>query len=547
MGKIVIARQPCLDRTECGSSDARAIYENGTSFCFSCHKWFAKSDGEQPIVQKEYHTNKVTAGEIANYPTRGFKERDISKTVAEFFGVKVSYDTEGAIDTHYYPYGGDSFKVRKVPTKDFYWISKSEKLFGQDKFSGKGRRVVITEGEIDAMSIAQASLDRWGKIYPTVSIQSATGLKCLVENREWVRGYDEVVLCLDEDSAGRKALDECIRIIGIDKVKIAKLSPYKDANEVLTKKGFAALNQAVFEAAPFIPSGIITKEELWTALTEYNAIPSHPYPECMEGVNTKLKGMRSGEIVLLVAGTGAGKSSVIREIILHVLNTTKDKIGIVSLEEAPAETARWLSGMSMNRNPANEEIPLEELKVGFDKVFGDDRVILLDHQGAIDDSSILDKLEYMALSGVRYMFIDHITILVSEGSDNLSGNEAVDKVMNGLLRLVKRHPVWLGLVSHLRKVHGGTVSFEEGRMPSIDDVRGSGSIKQISFDIIAFARNMVAEKDFERNTIKVRILKARRTGLTGDVKSMRYVYETGRLASSIAPDGAIEEFVSLDQ
>ena len=66
-------------------------------------------------------------------------------------------------------------------------------------------------------------------------------------------------------------------------------------------------------------------------------------------------------------------------------------------------------------------------------------------------------------------------------------------------------------------------------MPSLDDIRGSGSIKQISFDIIAFTRNMTAEDEVEKNTIKMRILKSRYTGLTGDAGAVFYSQKTGRL------------------
>jgi twinkle protein len=226
-----------------------------------------------------------------------------------------------------------------------------------------------------------------------------------------------------------------------------------------------------------------------------------------------------------------------------LLETTEDKFGVVSLEESPAETARKLAGAAINKNPAKNELSLEELQEGFNKTFGLDRIVLLDHQGSINDSSIIDQLEYMILTGCKYLFIDHITILVSEGVADLTGNEAQDKVMNDLLRLVKRHPeVWIGLVSHLRKAPGGK-SFEEGNMPSIDDIRGSGSIKQISFDIIAFARNMIASSEREKNTIKMRILKSRFTGLTGDVQGSYYDYDTGRMKS--LEDVVEESFVAV--
>jgi twinkle protein len=254
--------------------------------------------------------------------------------------------------------------------------------------------------------------------------------------------------------------------------------------------------------------------------------------------------MREGEIALFISGTGSGKSTLLREIMLHILKTSEARIGVIELEESPAETARKMAGMELSRNPANEEIPLDELKVGFDTVFGKDKVILLDHQGSMKDTSIVDQLEYMALSGCKYLFIDHITILVSEGVDNLQGLEAQDRVMNDLLRIAKRHEVWIGLISHLRKVQVGAQPFEEGRLPTLDDIRGSGSIKQISFDIIAFARNMTAPNVTERNTIKIRVLKSRHTGLTGNTKSAFYEYETGRIVEA-SEEFKDEEFTQI--
>jgi twinkle protein len=104
--------------------------------------------------------------------------------------------------------------------------------------------------------------------------------------------------------------------------------------------------------------------------------------------------------------------------------------------------------------------------------------------------------------------------------------------MSDLLKIVKRHNIWLGLISHLRKAQGGTKSFEEGKLASIDDIKGSGSIKQISFDIISFARNLIAEDETERNIIKFRVLKSRFTGLTGNAGSALYDRSTGRLNST---------------
>jgi DNA-binding transcriptional regulator WhiA len=825
MGKIVKAAQPCLDQAKCCSSDALQIYEDGSSFCFSCNTPFnvpkfapkmkpKKDPNTEDFFKVETENVSVEEGiaksdnskieEILTYPIRGFKERDITKNVCEFYDVRVTYNSAGEIDAHYYPYiDGDhvSYKVRKLP-KIFSYIGGLKGLFGKNKFPGGGKRLVITEGELDAMSIAKAYYDKYQKFYPVISIPSATLVKKLLDDREWLRSFDEVILCFDNDKAGQEATSQAIRIIGVDKVKIAKL-PDKDPNEVLLKHGGSTLLHCIWDAQAWTPAGIIGKEELWKQLSEYNDKIAVPYPACLAGLNTKIKGRREGEIALFISGTGcftkgteilmidgskkkvedisigdvimgddnlprnvltlfrgmeqmyrisirggeyfncneshilslvnndgegrwglskdeivdvklsdylkwsdkrkhlsklfkvglvefvndyesiihpyvlgvwlgdgysagarlsnegdqilarletygvsvinhkteyswglsdgnfgglkskldslglinnkhipegylcssienrlqllaglldtdgsydshnngyefsqksetitdqfirlvnslgfqatkgkqqnnkfgncfrvwvsgdgleeipvalnrkkakprqqiknplrfkpeitklgidefygfevdgngrfvlgnfivthnSGKSTILREIILDTLqNTSKDyKVGIVSLEESPAETSRKLSGMYINRNPANEEVSLEDLKVGFDAVFGEDRVLLLDHQGSIDDGSIVDMLEYMCLMGCKEIFLDHLTILVSEGSGELEGNAAIDKIMNDLLRLVKKHPVWIGLVSHLRKAPNGKQSFEEGKLPTIDDIKG---------------------------------------------------------------------------
>jgi replicative DNA helicase len=63
----------------------------------------------------------------------------------------------------------------------------------------------------------------------------------------------------------------------------------------------------------------------------------------------------------------------------------------------------------------------------------------------------------------------------------------------------------------------------------MDDIKGSGSIKQISFDIIGFARDMANEDEEIRNTINFIVLKSRFTGKTGPSGHAKYDHDTTRL------------------
>jgi twinkle protein len=548
----IIGHEPC---SFCGSKDNRTVYEDSTSYCFSvgCSKPYGKGnsmeeDEDLDALFESAGTSKPKASDSTNrtwlvdkvtneFVSAADPKRRIPKEVYEFYGVKVGYDSSGNVNEKYYPYDfvegkPQGYKIRVMP-KDFKSkgsIGKVSTLFGLDKFTG-GLKLVITEGEEDTCAVQAACLAKYKRFYPVISLRSATGIKDLVEAREEIRKYGEVIIWMDNDKAGNLAVPEIARIIGFDKVKIVKSSE-KDASDLWVKDKKSVM-EAVWNSVDYTPAGILTKEGLWEQLQAYNKLESVPYPPFMSGLNEKLKGMRFGEITLWTSGTGSGKSTILREIVLHLLETTNDKIGILSLEESPAETTRKFVGMSIFKNPAEEELTDVELKTGFDKVFGDDRVMLLDHHGTAANSSVIDHLEFMALRGVKYLFLDHITLLVAEGTDGLTGNEATDKVMGELLRVVKKHDIWLGLISQLRKSQDSRgKSFEEGKLPSLDDIRGSGSIKQISMDVIAFARNAGSPDEEVRNTIITKVLKCRYTGLTGPSGNLNYDYDTGRMTSS---------------
>jgi twinkle protein len=551
MGTIVLRNQPCI---ACPSSDGRQVYADGGSRCFSCSRSFRADDTPKPssdeLKAEEEAANKwgsddqatdkmkpqkkknftLIKSEIEEFRHRGFEERKILSKTAKFYDVRVSFNKEGVISAHYYPYANGATWQVKVMPKEFWWVNKTDTLFGRERFSNGGKRVIVTEGVLDCLAMAEISQEKYSTIYPTVAIASSSDLNCLITEREFLRSFDNVVLCFDSDDAGREAAKKAAKIVGYDKALIAVLPEGTDIcdNRVLPD-GVSIIMRAIFDAQTYMPAGIMQRAALWEALISVNNIVAHPYPACMAGVNKLLKGKRFGEIALFISGTGCGKSTLLREIVVDVLETTIDtKVGVVELEEAPSGSARKLSAMAISKNPAVEEIPLSELKVGFDKVFGADRVSVLDHQGAVGDSTIMDHLEFLCLTGHQYIMLDHITILTSEGADNLKGLEAQDKVMNDLLRLVKKYPVWIGLVSHLRKAQVGKTSFEDGGMPSLDDIRGSGSIKQISFDVIAFARKM-SDGGEQANKMRMAVLKARTTGNTGPGGSATFNEATGRI------------------
>ena len=262
---IVKRHQPCDD---CGSSDALAVYDDGHTYCFSCEKHTPPPRGqkmEAQIVNFD-RTTSTGIGDVLNYRSYPITSRGIGQDVVDHFGVKMEVNEDGIPAAHYYPYTKSgvvaAYKKRELP-KNFSTVGdfKGIELFGQAQASG-GKYLVITEGELDCLVVAQAMKEQYNQYYSVVSIPSASHTKVILENREFVKQYKEVVLMFDQDEAGKKAAEQAAKIIGYGTTKVAKYS-VKDPCELYAEGGKSAVLNAIWNAQTYNPAGILTGEALW--------------------------------------------------------------------------------------------------------------------------------------------------------------------------------------------------------------------------------------------------------------------------------------------
>lgn len=412
--------------------------------------------------------------------------------------------------------------------KEFRWRGdvKSATLFGQRLWRAGGRKVVVTEGEIDCLSISQLQGNKW----PVVSIPNGaqSGAKYVRASLEWLEAYDEVVFAYDMDEPGQEAAKECAALLMPGKAKIARL-PLKDANECLMRGKGKELLDALWQAHPFRPDGIRCGADLWDVVlkpppTGY----STPYP----GIDARLHGLRPGELYLYTAGSGIGKSTLVNEIGYHLKMGHGLPIGIMALEENPARNARRYLGIHLNKPlhlpEAHAGVDQTELKAAFNAVMGDDKWWIYDHFGSSDIDTLLGKLRYMAVGlGCRVIVLDHISIVVS-GLDEAGGEserKTIDKLMTRLRQLIEETGIMVLAVVHLKRPDKGK-SYNDGRQVSLTDLRGSGALEQVSDVVISLERDQQGD---EPDKARIRVLKNRPTGDVGPAGWVRYHKDTGRL------------------
>ena len=554
-----VAKASC---PKCDSGDAVQIFEQDDgkrdAHCYACEADFRNVEGLTIVEDKPKRewVNKISVEDVLSFPSLDLKDRRIRKDILDYYGVKVGLNgaDRTTIDHHFYPCHTESgeltgYKQRICKTKDFTTVGKTKDcgLFGQQQAgrSASKNKLFITEGEIDAMALYQVMYDgmqqKWrdkGFLPCVVSLPTgvAAGANKLLDNIKFLKRFQEIVIVFDSDDAGRQGAEKVAKLID-HKILLAHL-PLKDAGEMLVEHRETELYSCVLkEATAYEPDGILNANTAWDRYKERKTMESFPYPPQFKELNEKTYGYRRGSVVTITSGSGMGKSTFIKELCHDILTTSERKLAIIALEEDVGDSIEGLMAIDLNKRISlpDVEVTDEEEKASFEKLFGDGRVELYDHFGGMDDGDLLSRIKYFnTYLGCTDVILDHLSIVISETADQGDERRRIDAVMTKLAKIAKTLDIVIFLVVHLRKAGQGK-SFEEGYVPTSDDLRGSAAIKQLSSDIIALSRNQQEKDEVKRNTSGLHVLKCRFSGDTGQAGYSFFDPLTGRMVRGEDP------------
>lgn len=517
--------EPCPN---CGSSDACGVFDDGHRYCYSCCTYF-KPDDTQGWLKAEKKTMSKECIPLGVLNTSSLNARKINQdTCSKFKYMTGVYNGTPCHVANYYDDSGNIVGQKlRFPDKSFAVLGKiSNRLFGSQLWS-TGKKIVITEGEIDCLTVSQLQGNKW----PVVSIPNgAQAAKKVIEaNLEYLDKFDEIILMFDMDDAGRKACEDSAKVLPAGKAFIANL-PCKDPNECLLSGKGSEVLQAIWNAKPYRPDGIVSGADLYEkCVTDIDDLKdSVEYP--WKALQEKTKGARHGELYVFTSGSGMGKSTILRELEYYFGVNRGELCGIVALEESTRKTGLELMSIHLNRRiMLNPESADERERISaFNETIGNGKFFLYDHFGSLDSGNLLSKLRYMIVSlGCKRIFLDHISIVVSGMDTDEDGGErkAIDKLMTNLRSLVEETGATMFVVSHLKRPE--KKGHEEGAQVSLSQLRGSGAIAQLSDMVIGLERN---QQGANPNVLTLRVLKNRFSGDTGVSGHLYYNQDTGRLA-----------------
>tara|TARA_R110002072_G_scaffold151470_2_gene300804 strand:- start:14620 stop:16263 length:1644 start_codon:yes stop_codon:yes gene_type:complete len=515
----------CAEEGRDSSGDNLAVYNDGHAHCFACGH-HAKSVDDPP--SKTNRPRKAIAGLIADAEYRPLQKRGITEETARKFGYQVGSFSGRTVQVAPYRRSGVVVAQKlRFANKDFTVVGdlKGSELFGQHLWRDGGRMLTITEGEIDAMSVSQAQGNTW----PVVSLPTGanSAVKAVSQEIEWIEKFETVILMFDMDEPGQEAALAVAGLLTPGKAKIASL-PLKDPNDMLVAGRSKEIVDAIWGARTYRPDGLVSVSDIRDRIDKPKEMG---LPWFDERLNAVTWGRHLGETIGLGAGTGVGKTDLLTQQMEYDINTLGEQVGSILLEQPPEETALRVAGKAAGRmfHIPDGRWTEEEREKEVDALDG--QMLLYDSFGVTDWDVVKGKIRYMAHSGIRLIYLDHLTALADPSNER----ESLETIVAEMSKLAKELQIIIHFVSHLASPEGK--SHEEGGRVTIKHFKGARAIGFWAHSMIGLERDQQNDDPELAKMTTMRVLKHRYDGrAVGKTFGLSYDDETGRLFAVDLPE-----------
>lgn len=351
-------------------------------------------------------------------------------------------------------------------------------LFGWQAIDPNARTLIITEGEIDAMS--------WHSFgFPAVSVPFGGGVGA---KQNWIESdfdrleqFDTIYLSMDMDEVGEAAANEIAKRLGQHRCFRVVLS-MKDANSCLAA-GVSrdVMVQALKDAREFKPDELNRPSEYIDEVLELfypKEGTKKGYTMPYERVQREDVFFAPAELTLWSGASGHGKSQVLSDCIPHWMQEG-GKVCLASLEMAPRQSLKRLV-----KQVGNVDRPTD----GYLRAcmaYLEDSLLIYSKIGKANVTQMLETFDYARARYGCDIFIVDSLMRLGIASDDYTGQEnAVYQMVDWVIS----RNVHIHLVAHARKSDKG------GAPAGTEDVKGASEIGSNAFNILTIWRNRELEE-----------------------------------------------------
>lgn len=511
----------CL-RSSCGAKGS--FWQLAKEFNFP----ITDADAYYGYDTKHYKTYRIEHIESKDEAVKYCANRGISEEVCRKYELTIKKDTNNILVfpfrdckgiVAYIKYRKTDFDPAKDKNKEWSETDGKPILFGMNQCDMNIDTLVLTEGQLDSLSVATAGIPN------AVSVPTGCKGKTWIPHCwDFVNRFKTLIVFGDHEKDKITLVDMVQDRFPNTLVKVVRTEDYggcKDANEILQTYGVEAVRKAVQNAQP-LPIArladvsdvedvdILSLPALRTGITELDDVLT--------------RGLYFGQVILLTGNRGDGKSTFMQQLICNAVD--KGVKTFLYSGELPNYVVRNFC-KTMWAGKHESEVSDSLKKTIFEYYRG--RLYLYDSSDVsqTDESADLLKIAEQAIMqyGCRMICLDNLmTVVEAASSDAL--NRVQSQFVGKLTRLAKQHNVIVILVAHPRKRVGGDLKTTF----SNDDVSGSADITNKVDVVMSYqrCRQRKGEEEPDESERELWITKNRLTGnlAIGD-KAIRLKYETG--------------------
>ncbi len=362
--------------------------------------------------------------------------------------------------------------------------------------------LIITEGEPDCLAITQ--LGETNCVSLPNGAQSVE--KTFKDNYDYLQQYDKIYICFDMDDAGNKAALKAMEMLSPAKYRRIIL-PCKDANEWIQQDHpqLDDLTILMRNAQRVESDNFLNLVDLENDFFQQIDIGLKTGWGCLDKI---LGGLRLGELTVITADTGAGKTTFCCNLMYNIARH-KQGVWINSYEMHYHSIARKIAGMILRKPMKLEEFD-QEARLSFTNWCMNHKIYLNRMTTKTDLKTLRRQVEQASLAyNIKYILLDHLDYIHSAGAKPTT-LENIDDAMREIHTLAIEFNVAIILVVHPKQSQDATKEI------TMSDLKGSSAIKQYADNIIALTR-MDRIDPKQKNRVKVRVWKNRLLGSEGEV------------------------------
>ena len=517
-----IDRKPSNQKTKCSSYD----WERGLGTCHNCNSTFQLHTYERKgSSEKEYiRPTEVNITPVENTRVEDwFKSRGISKKSIQDLKISEGKEwmpqTQQAENTIKFNYfmGGQLINIKyRDARKNFKLYKGAEKVFYNINNIVGYDTCIIVEGEMDVLSFHEAGIHNSISV-PNGATLNSNNLDYLDNCIDYFDDKQKIILAVDKDEPGQALQQELVRRLGAEVCFLIDFQDCKDANEYLLKYGKEKLHGLVLQAKAVPLENVTTFRDIEGEITDFvkNGF-KRGYQVGLSNFDS-IFSTYTGQFITVTGIPSSGKSDFVDQMVVGYNQNYDWKTAFASPENAPTYLhAHKLMRKVWQDMPRKDDIGTDKWNAVADHV--NDNFFFIDMERYTLDSVLRKGAELVKRKGIKCLVIDPFNKVrdIDAASDDV--NRYTMDYLTKIEVFAKKYDVLVFVVAHPTKMYKNqkTGEIEE---PTMYSIKGGGEWYDASY------HGLLVHRDYEANTVKVKVLKCKFQNLGTNGAETHFTWE----------------------